>query len=99
MSKHGFFHRTLDAAESVPYGVVTVAGGAVTTTLAVATLALAVTGIGIVATPITLGLLYLSAVGTTYTGSKTVHKLSHAAGGEGDCHSLSHAKRVATLNF
>ena len=96
---HGFFHRTLDATEAVGYGATTVVGGTVTGAMAIASVALAMTGIGVVGLPVTLGIMYLSAVGTTYTGSKTIHKVKHAAGGEGKCHSLSHAETVAKLGF
>ena len=82
-------HRVFDASESLGYGIVTVAGGAVTIGFATVTVGLVMTGIGIPVAILT-GLMTLGcASGTTYTGSKTVHKISHVFGGKGHCHSLS----------
>lgn len=98
MPKHPA-HRFFDAVETPVYAAGTLVAGAATTAFATATLALAVTGIGLpVAVPFGLGTLALAAA-TTYAGSKTVHKASHVMGGDGDCHSLSHAKEVLTLSF
>ena len=90
-------HRFLDAPEAVGYGVVTLAGGSVTLALATATIALAMTGVGLPIALITGAMTLGCASGTTYTGSKTIHKISHVAGGNNNCHSLSHAKAVLTI--
>lgn len=93
----GVGHRFLDAPEAVGYGILTVAGGSVSLALATATVALAMTGVGLPIAFITGVMTLGCASATTYTGSKTIHKISHVAGGHGHCHSLSHAGAVLTM--
>lgn len=78
MPRFSFFHRTLDAVETVGYGSATILGGAVTLPLAVATAVMAPTGILLPAAAVT-GAVGLVAVNlTVYAAAKTYHKALHA---------------------
>lgn len=90
-------HRLFDVPQAAGYSILTVAGGSVSLALATATVALAMTGIGIPVAFITGVMTLGAASGTTYVGSKAIHKMSHVAGGDGDCHSLRHAGAVLTM--
>jgi len=90
-------HRVVDAPEALLYGVLTVAGAGVTLGFSVATVGVLCTGVGAPIALLTFPLALSAAAGTTYIGSKTGHKVMHVLGGEGKCHSLSHAQKVISL--
>ena len=78
MPNFSFFHRSLDAAETVGYGAATIIGGAVTLPLAVGGAIMFPTG---VLTPVA-AVAVLAAMGTSnltaYAAAKTYHKAMHA---------------------
>lgn len=84
-------HRFIDAGESILYGVGTVVCGGLTIGFATAALGIAITGVGIPIALIPGAIAWGSAGATVYSGSKTIHKLSHVFGGHGKCHSMDHA--------
>ena len=92
-------HRALDAPQALVYGVLTVASGGVTLGFSVATAALVCTGVGAPLALITFPLALSAAAGTTYVGSKTVHKTKHVFGARSECHALSHAGKVITMGM
>lgn len=99
--KRSVGHRLFDAPQAVLYGAGTAVAGSVTTAGAVGTLAcliaLPVGGVSVIPGILCLGITYAGAGATTYFGSKTIHKASHVAGGNKDCHSLSHAGAVMSF--
>lgn len=93
--KRSVGHRLFDAPQAALYGVGTLAAGSVTTASGVGLAACLVAlpfsfGVSVIPGVLFLGIGYLGVGATTYMGSKTIHKASHVAGGNNDCHSLSH---------
>ena len=83
-----------------PYSLGTIVGGTVTTVGAVGTAVCIVAipisvGLSIIPGAIFFGMGYGGAVATTFCGSKTGHKVCHAAGIKCRCNAKNAAKKVA----
>lgn len=98
MGKHALV-RVVDVPEAVVYGATTVVAGGATVAFGAASVVLLVAipislGTSIIPLAITLPLMFGSYATTTYSGSKTQHKIQVACGSEKHCHSLAHVKKA-----